>query len=86
MRFSGKDINEKIKEIKRRLEKTPPTPWHYSAGDGFDHWQLWGDDAVHMVHDDDGVSPDNDFIDFVLHAKDDINYLLSLMDKDGKDR
>ncbi|NJL54194.1 hypothetical protein HC928_02760 [bacterium] len=77
----GKIMNERINEIKGRIEKLPPTPWHYSDGDDFDHWQVWGDDCVHLVQDDSGVLPDQDFIDFILHAKDDINYLLSLIDQ-----
>ncbi len=69
---------ERIIEIENRIKKLPAPPWNYYAGDDFDHWELWGNDSTSLIHDDSGVPPNKDFIDFILHAVEDINFLLNI--------
>lgn len=70
---------ERIKEIEIIINSVPPTPWYYCEGDEFDHWEIWSGDKVygrHLVQDDEGVPPDEDFIKFILQSKDIIKELL----------
>ncbi len=72
-------IEEDIKQIEELLEKVPPSPWHFSNGSVFDHWELWSDDPLHgyhMVQDDSGVPPDDGFIEYILRSREIIEMLL----------
>lgn len=69
---------EDFEEINRILNLVPCTPWSYSEGDDFDHWELWScKECVHMVFDDSGVPPDKGFIEYVLKSREIIEMLLN---------
>jgi hypothetical protein len=72
--------DEEIKEIEDLLKRVPPSPWNYCNGDDFDHWEIWSSDPLegyNMVQGDDGVPPDENFIEFVLKSRGIIEKLLS---------
>jgi|SRR5580700_5762944 hypothetical protein len=76
----NKITQEEIKEIERILNLVPPSPWEFSSGNCFDHWELWSDDefhGYHMVHDDSGVPPDEGFIEYVIKSREIIERLLN---------
>lgn len=75
---------KKIQEIEKILTWVPPSPWCFSPGNDFDHWELWSDDMLHgyhMVHDDSGVPPDAGFIQYVLKSRSIIEDLLKEVKK-----
>lgn len=70
---------EEIKQIECLLESVPPSPWHFSPGDDFDHWELWSSHPTKgycMIQDDGGVPPDSSFIDYILRSRQIIERLL----------
>ena len=72
----------RIKEIKDRVASVPKGNWQYLEGDDFDHWQIYSHDYdIAMVQDDSGVPPDENFINFILHAREDLLFLLELHER-----
>ncbi len=74
-----------IQEIKRILSLIPPLPWHYSKGDDFDHWELWSSHPIkgyHMIQDDSGVEPSEDFLKYLVTSREIIEYLMDQMGKE----
>lgn len=75
---------QRIKEIETLLESVPKSPWNYSEGSEFDHWEIWSShflDGYSLVQDDSGVPPDACFINFVLQSRDIIEELLNEVKK-----
>lgn len=71
---------EDLNGIDQILNLVPKSPWHFSPGDDFDHWELWSSDkgtGCHMVQDDEGVPPDPGFIQYVLKSREIIEALLN---------
>jgi hypothetical protein len=82
-------MNDKIEEIKKRLNNFLDGRWSYCEGTDNDHWELTVEnkemtDMVWLVQDDSGVPPDRDFIEFILCAAADLRYLISLVETGSK--
>ena len=78
--------DDEIKYIQDLLDLVPKSPWYFSPGDDFDHWEIWSSDketGCSMVQDDSDVPPDDAFIEFVLRSREIIERLLKEVKKEG---
>ena len=67
--------DERLKEIKERLEAATPGPWTIAG------WGIWSEAAgTYVVEDSEGVSDNPATAQFIVNAPDDIAWLIEQLE------